>query len=91
MFQRQVKDLKKILKLPICYILAIVTLLKKELVKENSLIAGTVGQSTETMGQEAAAVALKIMNEEKFDKTTYIDTFMINKDNVKEYGVDKWQ
>lgn len=64
---------------------------KKELVKENSLIAGTVGQSTETMGQEAAAVALKIMNEEKFDKTTYIDTFMINKDNVKEYGVDKWQ
>lgn len=64
---------------------------KKELAKDTSLIAATVGQSTETMAQEAAAVALKLMAGEKIEKTTYIDTFLINKENVAEYGVDTWQ
>lgn len=64
---------------------------KKELVKGTSLIAGTVGQSTENMAQEAATVALKLMAGEKIEKTTYIDTFLINEENVAEYGVDKWQ
>ena len=64
---------------------------KKEIAKETSQIAGTVGQSTETMGQEAAKVAIQLMNGEKVKKTTYIDTFLINKENINEYGVDTWQ
>lgn len=64
---------------------------KKEIAKGSSQIVGSVGQSTENMALEAANVALMIMAEEKVEKITYIETFMINKDNVKEYGVDKWQ
>ena len=64
---------------------------KKELLKDTSLIAGSVGQSTEIMAQEAATVALKLMADEKIQKTTYIDTFLITKENVTEYGVDTWQ
>lgn len=64
---------------------------KKEIERENSLIAGTVGQSTETMGAEAVTVAIQLMNGEKVEKTTYIDTFLINKENVNEYGIDTWQ
>ena len=43
------------------------------------------------MGKEAASVALRLMVGEKIEKTTYIDTFLITKDNVAEYGTDKWQ
>ncbi len=64
---------------------------KKEIAKENSLIVATVGQSTATMGAEAAKVAIQMMNGEDFAKTTYIDTFIINHDNVEEYGIDVWQ
>lgn len=64
---------------------------KKELVKDNSQIAATVGQSTESMAQEAVSVALKLISDEKIEKMTYIETFLITKENVAEYGIDKWQ
>lgn len=64
---------------------------KKELVKENSLITATIGQSTVEMGQEAASVAMKIMNGEKYERVIYIETFLINKENVDTYGIDTWQ
>ena len=43
------------------------------------------------MAQEAVSVALKLMVDEKIEKMTYIETFMITKENVAEYGIDKWQ
>lgn len=64
---------------------------KKELVKENTPIVATVGQSTIKMGQEAAAVAIKIMQGEDYERVIYIETFLINKENVNTYGVDTWQ
>ncbi len=64
---------------------------KKELVKENSILVATVGQSTIKMGKEAAHIGMKILMGEKYEEITYIDTFLINKENVEEYGIDKWQ
>ena len=64
---------------------------KAELAKEDSLITATVAQSTEEIGRVAADVAIKMLNGEKYDKTTYISTFIINKENVNEYGIDTWQ
>lgn len=65
--------------------------LKKELIKESSSIVATVGQSTKKMGYEAASVGIKIMNGEKYERLIYIETFLINKENVETYGIDSWQ
>lgn len=65
--------------------------IKEELAKENSLIAGTGGQSPIEMGKEAVKVALKMLNKEKFERLTYEGTFLINKENVEMYGTDGWQ
>lgn len=64
---------------------------KEEIVKEGSKIVATVGQSTKEMGQEAVSIALKIMNDEKYESVTYLETFWIDKENVAEYGIDTWQ
>lgn len=64
---------------------------KEELAKGNSLIAGTGGQSPIEMGKEAVSIALKILNKEKFERLTYEETFLINKENVNMYGTDGWQ
>lgn len=65
--------------------------LKKELVKENSLIVATVAQSTERMADEAVTVAMKILNKESYERVIYIETVLINKENIAAYEVDKWQ
>lgn len=65
--------------------------MKKEIAKEGSLVAATAAQSTQTLGQEAANVALQMLSGEKFKEVTYIDTFLINQENVAEYGIDTWQ
>ena len=54
--------------------------LKKELEKENSLIAATGGQSPIEIGKESAKVALSVLNKEKYARITYEETFLINKD-----------
>lgn len=65
--------------------------IKKELAKENSLIAGTGAQSPIQMGKEAVKTALKILNKEDFERITYEETFLITQDNVEMYGTDGWQ
>ena len=65
--------------------------IKKELEKENSLIAATGGQSPIEIGKESANVALSVLNKEKYARITYEETFLINKDNLEMYGVDGWQ
>ncbi len=64
---------------------------KKELVKEDSILTATVGQSTVKMGQEAANVGIKLLSGQEYERIIYIETFLIDKDNVQEYGVEKWQ
>ena len=43
------------------------------------------------MGKNAAEIADCILTGQKFEKETYEEVFMINKDNVGMYGVDGWQ
>lgn len=64
---------------------------KKELVKEDTFITATVGQSTKEIGSKAVEVAIKLMKQEKIKKVTYVPTFMITKENVDTYGVEEWQ
>ena len=64
---------------------------KEEIAKDGSMIAATVAQSTDTIAQEAAAVALQMMNGEKYKRVTYIDTYIITKDNISEYSINTWQ
>lgn len=64
---------------------------KKELVKEDTFITATVGQSTKEIGSKSVEVAIKLMKQEKVEKVTYVPTFMITKENVDTYGVEEWQ
>lgn len=65
--------------------------IKKELKKTDSQIAGTAAQSPINMGKAAAKLGLDILNEKEYATETYVDVFMIDKDNVEMYGVDGWQ
>lgn len=65
--------------------------LKKELQKQDTLIAGTGAQSPIKMGKEAASVGIKMLSGEAYEKEIFEETFLINKDNVEMYGVDGWQ
>lgn len=65
--------------------------LKKELQKNDTLIAGTAAQSPINMGKEAVKVAFQMMNGEEYEKETYEEVFFIDKRNVGLYGSDGWQ
>ena len=65
--------------------------IKKELVKTDTLIAGTVAQSPIRIGKTAAETGIRILDGEDYEKETYTEVFMINSDNVEMYGVDGWQ
>ncbi len=65
--------------------------IKKELKKSETQIAGTAAQSPISMGKTAAEITLSILNDESYEKETYEEVFMIDKDNVEMYGVDGWQ
>lgn len=65
--------------------------IKKELKKAESQIAGTAAQSPINIGKTAAETAVNILNGKDYEKETYEEVFMIDKDNVDMYGVDGWQ
>ena len=65
--------------------------IRKELKKADGQIAGTAAQSPISLGKTAAKVAMDMLNEKEFERETYEEVFMINKDNVDMYGVDGWQ
>lgn len=64
---------------------------KAELAKEDSPIVGTGAQSPINMGTNAVKTALAILNGEDYKESREEDTFFINKENVKLYGIDGWQ
>ncbi len=65
--------------------------IKKELKKAGNQIAGTAAQSPITIGKDAADTVIKMLNGEDYEATIYEDVFMINADNVDDYGTDGWQ
>lgn len=65
--------------------------IKKELKKLDSQIAATAAQSPINIGKTAAQIAVKVLDGEEYEKETFEEVFLINKDNVEMYGVDGWQ
>lgn len=64
---------------------------KREIAKPDSSLTATGAQSPIRIGKEAAEIGIAILNGEEFEETTYEDTFLIDKENVKMYGTDGWQ
>jgi len=52
---------------------------------------GTGAQSPISIGEESVAVSYKILKGEAFETNIPVKTFLINKDNVAEYGTEGWQ
>lgn len=65
--------------------------LKKELVKKDTLIRGTSGQSPINIGKVAAKTGIAMLNGDDYEEVVYEDVFFINSENVEMYGVDGWQ
>ena len=65
--------------------------IKKELKKPETQIAGTAAQSPISMGKSAARLVIDILEGNEYEKETYEEVFMINKDNVDMYGTESWQ
>lgn len=65
--------------------------LKKELLKHNTLIRGTSGQSPINIGKKAAKIGIAILNGDDYEETTYEEVFFITSENVEMYGADGWQ
>ncbi len=62
----------------------------KEAIKEGTMEA-TAAQSPINIGKESADIAYKILNGEEVEKDILVPTFLIDKNNVDEYGIDGWQ
>ncbi len=65
--------------------------IKKELKKIDNQIVGTAAQSPITMGHDAADTVIRVLTGQEYEKEILEDVFMINADNVDEYGTDGWQ
>lgn len=65
--------------------------IKKELEKNSTQVIATAAQSPIQMGKEAVRVAMSVLEGEPFEKETYLETYLITKDNVEMYGSDGWQ
>lgn len=65
--------------------------LKKELLKKNTLIRGTSGQSPINIGKKAAKIGIAILNGDDYEEVTHEEVFFITSDNVEMYGADGWQ
>ena len=54
-------------------------------------MTGIGAQSPITLGKTAAKTAVAILNRDRYEKETYVETFFINRENVDMYGTDGWQ
>ena len=64
---------------------------KQEIAKPDSPMTATGAQSPIRIGKAAAETGIAFLDGEKFETTTYEDTFLIDKGNVEMYGTDGWQ
>jgi len=53
--------------------------------------AGSGAQSPISIGEMSVDVAYKVLKNEPYEKRTPVPTFLINKDNVAQYGTEGWQ
>ncbi|MRH41458.1 substrate-binding domain-containing protein [Aquibacillus halophilus] len=63
----------------------------KAAIAEGGQFVGSGAQSPISIGVQSVEVAYKILNDEEFEKRTPVETFLINQENVDEYGTDGWQ
>jgi len=54
-------------------------------------MTGTGAQSPISIGKESVKVAYKILKGEDFEEKVPVKTFLINEENIEEYGTDGWQ
>jgi ribose transport system substrate-binding protein len=60
-------------------------------IASGSQFVGSGAQSPISIGVESVKLAYKVLNDEPYDERVPVQTFMINADNVDEYGTDGWQ
>jgi len=65
--------------------------IKAELASGNSLIEGTGAQSPINIAKISVEVMYKYLSGEKVDDRYPVETFLISKDNVAQYGTTDWQ
>jgi ribose transport system substrate-binding protein len=65
--------------------------IKKELAASSSLIEGTGAQSPLNIAKQSVELMYKIMAGEKVEARYPVPTFLITKDNVKQFGTTGWQ
>lgn len=58
---------------------------------DKGIIEGTGSQSPNTLGFDSMVAAFKILSGEEVAHKIDVDTFLITKDNVAEFGTDGWQ
>ncbi len=63
----------------------------KAAIAEGGAFKGSGAQSPISIGKESVKVAYKILNHEDYEKRTPVKTFLINADNIDEYGTEDWQ
>lgn len=64
---------------------------KASLVKSGSLLEGTGAQSPISIADKSVEVLYQFLNGEEVDSRYPIQTFLITRDNVDQYGTDGWQ
>lgn len=60
-------------------------------IASGSQFVGSGAQSPISIGVESVKLAYKVLNDEPYEERVPVQTFMINADNVDEYGTDGWQ
>lgn len=65
--------------------------IKKELSDPLSPMTGIGAQSPIGLGKTAVKTATAILKDKDYEKSVYVETFLINRDNVEMYGTDGWQ
>lgn len=65
--------------------------IKAELASGTSLIEGTGAQSPIGIANSSVDIMYKLLAGEKIEAKYPVNTFLITKDNVAEYGTDGWQ
>ena len=63
----------------------------KAAIAQRGQFAGSGAQSPISIAKESVVLAYKILNKEAYDKRVPVKTFMINQDNINQYGTDGWQ
>ncbi len=65
--------------------------IKKELASGSSLIEGTGAQSPINIAKKSVELMYALMEGKEVNDRYPVETFLITKDNVKQYGTDGWQ